>query len=184
MREPWYASNTQGISFLVIEPERMRDAFPVVIRNKQKYTVSVGSGKETGFDPKESHVSLSANTISGHHCKLHFSKDKGHTKVEIEDENSLNGTFVIKRPSINSSRRPFLEREVRGEKFDLKGIEFIRLGPCCVIALEATTIYWEDDTGETDPPEKESETKTDEVGKFLEQGWYYPLPVKAPTSEK
>eukprot|EP00298_Acanthocystis_sp_HF-20_P002011 c12483_g1_i1.p1 GENE.c12483_g1_i1~~c12483_g1_i1.p1 ORF type:complete len:227 (-),score=104.21 c12483_g1_i1:22-702(-) len=174
----WDAAQTQGIGFLVIEPERMRNVHPIVVRNKKKYEVLIGSGKETEFDSKENRFSIAANTISGDHAKLYFSKENGRTKVEIEDHDSLNGTFILRRPGVNSKTRPLLEKEVRGGKFDLSGVQYIRLGPVCVIALEATTVFWDDDTGEEAEGEVESDNKTDEVSKMISQGWYFPLPVK------
>ena len=125
---------------------------------------------------------IQCSTVSGTHAKLNFDRKDGESYVEIEDCNSLNGTFVLGRPPATSSHRPMLEKEVRGEAVSLKGIEYIRLGSACVLVPDHTNIYW-DDAEDDDDDEDEEEEDLDKTGseegivdQWLKDGWYYPAP--------
>jgi len=184
-RPPWHIKGkyTQGINILLASPEPLRDLyFTVVARNEAKYTVTIGYGKETKFDASALRLTIACSTVSMNHCKLHFTKTKKSATVDIEDSESLNGTFILGRPAPRSNRRPMLEMEVRGQPHTLESVEYIRLGSACVIALDSTNIYWDDE--DDDEPEAEEEAgEEDLVPGMLDNGWYFPMPCPPKLAE-
>jgi len=184
-RPPWYQKGrqTQGINILIASPEPLREMYlTIVARNEAKYTVTIGYGKETKFDAYSMRFSICCSTVSMTHASLHFTRTNNVSTLEIEDESSLNGTFVLSRPPPDSTRRPMLEREVRKERHDLKEVEYIRLGSACVLVLDSTNIFWDDDDGD-DAPIPEVEATTDHVPDMLQNGWYFPMPCPPKLAE-
>eukprot|EP00299_Pterocystis_sp_00344_P007989 c2844_g1_i1.p1 GENE.c2844_g1_i1~~c2844_g1_i1.p1 ORF type:complete len:261 (-),score=45.66 c2844_g1_i1:65-847(-) len=185
-RPPWYLKGkfTQGANVMIALPEPLRGMyFTVVCRNDPKYTVSVGFGQETKFDSTLMRLSIACSTVSSNHCRLHFTHTKQRSIVEIEDCQSLNGTFLLSRPPAQSTRRPMLEMEVRGKTCSLEGVEYIRLGAGCVLTLESTNIYWDDEPDENEVNEEEVTPTEDMVPKMLEEGWYFPMPCPPKVAE-
>lgn len=184
-RPPWYkkGKQTQGINILIAAPEPLREMYiQVVERNNEKYSVCIGYGKETKYDSANKRFSIACSTVSTNHATLHFSRSNGKSVVSIEDTNSLNGTFVLGRPPPHSTRRPVLEKEVRKETLNLESIEYIRLGSACVLALDATSIFWDDDDDD-DEDEQVADATEDCVPHMLENGWYFPMPCPPKLAE-
>lgn len=186
-RPAWFIKGryTQGINILIASPEPLRDMyFTIVARNEPKYSVTVGYGKETKFDAATLRFSIACSTVSMNHCKLHFTRSKKVATVEIEDSDSLNGTFILGRPPAESTRRPMLEMEVRGKAHTLEAVEYIRLGSACVLALDSTNIFWDDDEDDEDAANQADPTATDDlVPAMLENGWYFPMPCPPKLAE-
>lgn len=184
-RTPWYKTgkHTQGINIMIADPEPLREQYyTLVVRNAKEYSVGIGYGKQTKFDAHSNMFHIQCSTVSQTHATLHFKRENGVSTVTIEDKNSLNGTFVLGRPAVNSSRRPMLEKEVRSDIHSLDGVEYIRLGSACVLVLEPTNIYWEDEEDDDDADEPEAEEK-DLVPEMLESGWYFPKPCPPKLAE-
>eukprot|EP00301_Raphidiophrys_heterophryoidea_P016451 c26027_g1_i1.p1 GENE.c26027_g1_i1~~c26027_g1_i1.p1 ORF type:complete len:290 (-),score=52.89 c26027_g1_i1:222-1025(-) len=184
-RPPWYQKGrfTQGVNILIAAPEPLRELyFTIVARNEPKYSITIGYGKETKFDAYAMRFSISCSTVSMTHCSFHFSRVNNTSILEIQDEGSLNGTFVLSRPPPDSVRRPMLEKEVRKEKQDLRDVEYIRLGSACVLVLDSTNIFWDDDDDDDAPVPEETPT-TDRVPDMLQNGWYFPMPCPPKLAE-
>lgn len=186
-RPPWYrkGKHTQGINIMLADPEPLRgEYFTVIARGQKEYSITVGYGKETKFDASAMRLSICCSTVSMKHCMLHFSREGKHSQVTIEDLNSLNGTFIMGRPEASSPKRPMLEREVRETKWPLQSVDYVRLGSACVLVMDATNIYWDDEEDEeddeVDPVEGDGE---DLVPKMLEEGWYFPMPCPPKLAE-
>jgi len=184
-RPPWYRKGryTQGINILIAAPEPLREMyFTIVARNETKYSVTIGYGKETKFDVYAMRFSICCSTVSMNHASLHFTRVDGRTVLEIQDENSLNGTFVLARPSADSIRRPMLEKEVRKDRQELAAVEYIRLGSACVLALDSTNIFWDDEDDDDTVPSEPTAT-SDLVPDMLQNGWYFPTPCPPKLAE-
>lgn len=185
-RPSWFlkGKHTQGINLLIASPEPLREMyFTIVARNEPKYTIQIGYGKETKFDVYSMRFSIMCSTVSMNHAKIHFSRENGKSTVSIEDCNSLNGTFVLGRPQPASTRRPMLEMEVRDKIKSLEGVEYIRLGSACVLVLDSTNIYWDDEEDDDEEEEKEPEPTEDLVNDMLTTGWYFPMPCPPKLAE-
>lgn len=187
-RPPWFkkGQHQQGIGILVAAPQGLKDTVVnIVRRNELKYTVDLGYGKETKYDPQTGRMSITCSTVSMSHARLHFKRHNQQSTVHIEDLGSLNGTFVLARPSKNSNKRPMLQKEVEKNKMvDLRTVEYIRLGAACVLALDCTNIYW-DDEGDSDMSEEElpEGQKRDEVKAMFDDEWYMPTPCPPKVAE-
>lgn len=179
-RPPWYKKGKyqQGIGILIASPAGIKDTIcNIVSRNDPKYSVEIGYGKDTKFDHNNLRFSITCSTVSMHHCKINFSTVNKRNIVMIEDLGSLNGTFVLGRPPATSSKRPMLEFEVRKIEMDLADIEYIRLGSACVLALDSTNIFGEDDDSDDDEAVDHDATGSEDlVPSMLEKGWYFPRP--------
>lgn len=179
-RPPWHIKGryTQGIGILIVMPApenpTLETYFTLVLRNRENYSIDVGFGSETKFDPATSRFDIKCSTVSSNHCKLHFSRTDGHSTVEIEDTNSLNGTFVLGRPGPAHEERVLMELEIRNRRMSLEGIEYIRLGHACVLALDSTNIFWDD---EKDDDEQDAvEIGLPSKQELIENNWYFPMP--------
>eukprot|EP00300_Choanocystis_sp_HF-7_P024225 c25634_g1_i1.p1 GENE.c25634_g1_i1~~c25634_g1_i1.p1 ORF type:complete len:268 (-),score=27.78 c25634_g1_i1:361-1164(-) len=180
VRPGWHRQgrHQQGIGIIVVRP-RTKDrsnSFQCVQRNSETYTICVGYGEETKFDSSRLRLDINCTTVSMVHCYLHFSRPNGVTRVEIEDAMSLNGTFVLARPPIDSVIRPYMEREVREDRFLLDDVCFIRLGGACTLALDCTNIWWDHDDDAPSDEEPEVTQKYDRVTEMEGMGWYLPHP--------
>jgi hypothetical protein len=172
---PWglKGRNTQGVTFRVIEPPNMRDqSFTVVQRNNFQYMIRVGFGPATGFNAAESHMAFNVPQVSKKHSKLHFKRMSDRSTMFIEDELSLNGTFVLARAYPGG---PMLEKEVK-DMCNLANVEFVRFGQNLVVALECTTIFWDGENDDEAPLTERSNEKPPEqvLSELLDDGWYFP----------
>lgn len=189
-RPAWYKSGKyqQGINIIFADPEPLRNTIvPIVLRNRDKYSVTFGFANETVFDTNAMRLGIHCSTVSGTHCRLNFrrSEKTNLSVIEIEDMSSLNGTFVLWRPPKRSKTRPMLEKEVRDSPMNLENIEYIRLGSACVMALDATNMFWDDaeEDDESSDEEVQEVFKTDMVSTMMDEGWYIPAPTDAKVKE-
>eukprot|EP00300_Choanocystis_sp_HF-7_P027432 c32541_g1_i1.p1 GENE.c32541_g1_i1~~c32541_g1_i1.p1 ORF type:complete len:276 (+),score=53.37 c32541_g1_i1:34-828(+) len=177
-RPPWHIKGkyTQGIGVLIVMPppdeSSVETYFTLVQRNQNNYHIDIGFGAETKFE--SGRFDIKCSTVSSNHCKLHFTRINGRSTVEIEDTNSLNGTFVLGRPGPANAERPFMELEIRNMRMSLEGIEYVRLGHACVLALDSTNIFWDDEND--DDEEDKTEIGLPSKEELIEANWYFPMP--------
>eukprot|EP00298_Acanthocystis_sp_HF-20_P001321 c11724_g1_i1.p1 GENE.c11724_g1_i1~~c11724_g1_i1.p1 ORF type:complete len:270 (+),score=139.30 c11724_g1_i1:56-865(+) len=186
-RIPWFlkGKHTQGINILIADPEPLRGSYhTLVVRNETKYTIDIGYGNETGFHANSMRFAIACSTVSSNHARFIFTRTNGQSMVQIEDCDSLNGTFILARPDPTSTRRPTLEKEVRKVPVTLEGVEYIRLGSACVLALEATNIFWDDDDQDEEKMKEVTVSPTEDlVPGLLKDGWYFPMPCPPKLAE-
>eukprot|EP00300_Choanocystis_sp_HF-7_P027605 c32763_g1_i1.p1 GENE.c32763_g1_i1~~c32763_g1_i1.p1 ORF type:complete len:267 (+),score=56.37 c32763_g1_i1:55-855(+) len=180
VRPPWHikGKHTQGLGILIVMPPpedaTLETYFTLVVRNKDNYSIDVGFGAETKFESNTARFDIKCSTVSSNHCKLHFSRTDGRSTVEIEDTNSLNGTFVLGRPGPENEDRVLMELEIRNRRMSLEGIEYVRLGHACVLALDSTNIFWDDERD--DDEDDNTEVGLPSKQELLDGGWYFPMP--------
>jgi len=156
----------------------------LVVRNDNKYAIDIGFGNETGFHAATMRFAIACSTVSSTHARFIFTRVNGESHVQIEDCKSLNGTFILARPPQQSTRRPTLEKEVRNEPVSLEGVEYIRLGSACLLALEATNIFWDDEDQDEEKMKEQEVTPTEDlVQSYFDAGWYLPLPCPPKLAE-
>jgi len=174
---PWNQKgrHTQGVILRVIEPKNLRDEhFTLVARNTVKYVVRVGFGSENMFDTTRLAVSFNMPQVSNKHAKFHFVRMRDRSSIFLEDEVSLNGTFLLKHAYENG---PIMEKEVK-EMSNLADVEFVRFGQGLLVALEATNIYWDTEDEDTPLTERAKLSPDETITALIADGWYFPVPFK------
>eukprot|EP00300_Choanocystis_sp_HF-7_P027629 c32804_g1_i1.p1 GENE.c32804_g1_i1~~c32804_g1_i1.p1 ORF type:complete len:246 (-),score=41.61 c32804_g1_i1:423-1160(-) len=177
--KPRTLKHTQGIVLTVVQPYAMRgENISVVCRNEPKYSVRIGYGEDCAFDPRTLLATFEVREISSRHARLHFQRMKDRSSIFIEDDVSLNGTFMLRRAF--GTYGPFMEKEVT-EMCDLEGVQYLRFGQTLVVALTETNIHWDVDDESDEEPAPDILGEDAQYRALLEMqrdGWYFPLASK------
>eukprot|EP00301_Raphidiophrys_heterophryoidea_P025462 c8550_g1_i1.p1 GENE.c8550_g1_i1~~c8550_g1_i1.p1 ORF type:complete len:240 (+),score=39.02 c8550_g1_i1:147-866(+) len=174
---PWNQKgrHTQGVILRVVEPKNLRDDyFTLVARNTVKYVVRVGFGSENIFDTTRLVMTFNLPQVSNKHAKFHFVRMRDRSSIFLEDEVSLNGTFLLKHAYEGG---PIMEKEVK-EMSNLADVEYVRFGQGLLVSLEATNIFWDTEEDDTPLTERAKLSPDETIAQMMGEGWYFPVAFK------